>query len=123
MSEAADTLRKNWLASLAHERRASPHTLRAYGDDVARFIGFQAGHAVRQRFQRFFEIAPIGIALVEADGRFTETNQALEALLTDGQDKLAGREIFEFVDDSARTEVQARLAAVWAGHDLRNLLR
>ncbi|HEY8253102.1 MAG TPA: tyrosine recombinase XerC [Rhizomicrobium sp.] len=40
----ADALRKNWLASLAHERRASPHTLRAYGDDVARFIGFQAGH-------------------------------------------------------------------------------
>src|SRR3978361_1385531 len=44
MSESADTLRKNWLASLAHERRASPHTLRAYGDDVPRFIGFQAGH-------------------------------------------------------------------------------
>ena len=44
MSEGADALRKNWLASLAHERRASPHTLRAYGDDVARFIGFQAGH-------------------------------------------------------------------------------
>jgi integrase/recombinase XerC len=44
VSEGADTLRKNWLASLAHERRASPHTLRAYGDDVARFIGFQAGH-------------------------------------------------------------------------------
>ncbi|MFO1247134.1 MAG: tyrosine recombinase XerC [Alphaproteobacteria bacterium] len=44
MSESADTLRKNWLAALAHERRASPHTLRAYGDDVARFIGFQAGH-------------------------------------------------------------------------------
>src|ERR1700754_4318329 len=41
---SADALRKNWLASLAHERRASPHTLRAYGDDVARFIGFQAGH-------------------------------------------------------------------------------
>jgi len=42
--EGADSLRKSWLASLAHERRASPHTLRAYGDDVARFIGFQAGH-------------------------------------------------------------------------------
>jgi len=41
---SADALRKSWLASLAHERRASPHTLRAYGDDVARFIGFQAGH-------------------------------------------------------------------------------
>jgi integrase/recombinase XerC len=40
----ADALRKSWLASLAHERRASPHTLRAYGDDVTRFLGFQAGH-------------------------------------------------------------------------------
>ena len=44
MAEGAEGLRKNWLASLAHERRASPHTLRAYGDDMARFIGFQAGH-------------------------------------------------------------------------------
>src|ERR1700753_3537852 len=44
MAEAADALRKNWLAALAHERRASPHTLRAYGDDVTRFLGFQAGH-------------------------------------------------------------------------------
>src|ERR1700760_3006291 len=44
MSDGADALRKNWMASLAHERRASPHTLRAYGDDVARFLGFQAGH-------------------------------------------------------------------------------
>ena len=44
MAEGADSLRRNWLASLAHEKRASPHTLRAYGDDVARFLGFQAGH-------------------------------------------------------------------------------
>jgi integrase/recombinase XerC len=44
VAEGADSLRKNWLASLAHERRASPHTLRAYGDDVARFLGFEAGH-------------------------------------------------------------------------------
>ena len=29
---------------LAHERRASPNTLRAYGDDVARFLEFQAKH-------------------------------------------------------------------------------
>ncbi|HEU0162618.1 MAG TPA: tyrosine recombinase XerC [Rhizomicrobium sp.] len=44
MGDGADALRKAWLQALAHERRASPHTLRAYGDDVARFIGFQAGH-------------------------------------------------------------------------------
>src|SRR5215470_1190391 len=40
----ADALRKSWLQALAHERRASLHTLRAYGDDVARFLGFQANH-------------------------------------------------------------------------------
>lgn len=41
----AGGLRDRWLASLKHERRVSPHTLRAYGDDVAAFLGFQAGHA------------------------------------------------------------------------------
>ena len=44
MARSAETLKSGWLASLAHEKRASPHTLRAYGDDVARFIGFQAIH-------------------------------------------------------------------------------
>lgn len=44
MGEGADALRRHWLDWLAHERRVSPHTLRAYGDDVSRFIGFQALH-------------------------------------------------------------------------------
>jgi integrase/recombinase XerC len=44
MDEGADALRKQWMAMLAHEKRASPHTLRAYGDDLARFLGFQVGH-------------------------------------------------------------------------------
>src|SRR5476651_1241206 len=44
MGRPVEELQKIWLASLAHERRASPNTLRAYGDDVSRFIGFQRGH-------------------------------------------------------------------------------
>jgi integrase/recombinase XerC len=43
-SEDAEALRKSWLQMLAHERRASPHTLRAYGDDVAGFLGFLVTH-------------------------------------------------------------------------------
>jgi integrase/recombinase XerC len=39
-----DELLKLWLSSLRHERRASPNTLRAYGDDVSRFLAFQRGH-------------------------------------------------------------------------------
>ena len=44
MSKGFDQLRKLWLNQLAHERRASPHTLRAYGDDAARFGGFLSLH-------------------------------------------------------------------------------
>jgi Site-specific recombinase XerD len=40
----AFSLRRDWLESLEHERRASPHTLRAYGDDLIRFLGFMAAH-------------------------------------------------------------------------------
>ena len=44
MGRTSDELKKLWLSSLRHERRASPNTLRAYGDDVSRFLGFQRGH-------------------------------------------------------------------------------
>ena len=44
MAQGAAELSDAWLASLAHERRVSPHTLRAYGDDVARFLEFLADY-------------------------------------------------------------------------------
>lgn len=44
MARSPDDLRKLWLSSLRHERRASPNTLRAYGDDVSRFLAFEKGH-------------------------------------------------------------------------------
>ena len=52
MARSSQDLKTEWLASLAHERRASPHTLRAYGDDMARFLDFLHGHlggAVNER--------------------------------------------------------------------------
>lgn len=33
-----------WLDYLTHERRASPRTVRAYGDNVASYLGFLEGH-------------------------------------------------------------------------------
>jgi integrase/recombinase XerC len=44
MGRSPDELLKLWLSSLKHEKRASPNTLRAYGDDVGRFLAFQRGH-------------------------------------------------------------------------------
>ena len=44
MARSGGELTQAWLASLAYERRMSAHTLRAYGDDTARFLGFLAGY-------------------------------------------------------------------------------
>jgi integrase/recombinase XerC len=44
MGQSAEELSTAWLKSLADERRASAHTLRAYGDDLGRFIDFQKEH-------------------------------------------------------------------------------
>lgn len=44
MARSAEDLKSQWLASLAHEKRASPHTLRAYGDDISRFLDFLGEH-------------------------------------------------------------------------------
>src|SRR6185312_9285766 len=44
MGQSAEALKDAWLASLKHERRVSAHTLRAYGDDLARFLSFLQEH-------------------------------------------------------------------------------
>lgn len=44
MAETAQALKAAYLAHLANERRASPLTLRAYGDDLNRFFAFLAVH-------------------------------------------------------------------------------
>ena len=44
MTRGVEALMSNWLGTLSHERRMSPHTLRAYSDDVQRFIGFLVRH-------------------------------------------------------------------------------
>lgn len=40
----ADTLIQRWLAALAHERRASPHTLAAYGRVARQYVAFMSQH-------------------------------------------------------------------------------
>jgi len=44
MSRPAAELKESWLAGLKYERRMSPHTLKAYRDDVDRFLRFLTEH-------------------------------------------------------------------------------
>jgi integrase/recombinase XerC len=70
MARSAETLKSEWLASLAHERRASVHTLRAYGDDVTRFLEFLVTHvggAIDER--KLDKIAPADIRAFITDRR------------------------------------------------------
>jgi integrase/recombinase XerC len=52
MARTAEALKQEWLATLTHERRMSPHTLRAYGDDMARFLDFAQDHVGRALDER-----------------------------------------------------------------------
>ncbi|MBV8979208.1 MAG: tyrosine recombinase XerC [Alphaproteobacteria bacterium] len=44
MGQSAQTLKRAWLDALRDQRRASAHTVRAYGDDLDRFLAFLETH-------------------------------------------------------------------------------
>jgi integrase/recombinase XerC len=56
MARSSEALKEAWLAALAHERRLSPHTLRAYKDDLTRFLTFEATHVGKALDERSLSI-------------------------------------------------------------------
>ena len=74
MGRTAEALKKEWLATLTHERRMSPHTLRAYGDDMDRFLDFAQDHVGGALDERKLE------ALRPADFRAFITRRRSEGL-------------------------------------------
>jgi len=70
-----------------------------------------------QRFQRFFEDAPIGIALVDKDGRLSECNQAFLNLIGSEAGMVIGRLMADLIVPVEREAVATRLAAVQGGDD------
>ncbi len=64
----------------------------------------------RQRFQRFFADAPVGVALLDRDGRFDEANRALGRLFGLPPADLIGRMLVDFLPESEARSVARRLA-------------
>ena len=68
-----------------------------------------------QRFQRLFEDAPIGIAILDLDGRITECNRAFGAVAPAGPPGPVGATLAELVAEDDRAELGLRLSGATAG--------
>jgi two-component system, cell cycle sensor histidine kinase and response regulator CckA len=67
-----------------------------------------------QRFHRFFEDAPVGIALLDEDARVIEGNRSFHAMVG-GTTAVAGRPFLELMAPGDRADAEARLLAALAG--------
>jgi len=68
-----------------------------------------------QRFERFFEEAPLGVCLLDGDCRMTEANPAFAVLVATQGASLLGRRFTDLLRPDDRADVQDRLARVAAG--------
>lgn len=68
-----------------------------------------------QRFQRFFEDAPIGIALMDERGILSECNEAFLALMGSSAGMVIGRPLISLIVPAEREAVSQRLRAVQEG--------
>ena len=77
-SGGAQALKQRWLEQLKHERRASVHTVRAYDDDLKRFLSFLGEHFGATVSERTLE------KLTPADIRAFITRRRAEGLGSKG---------------------------------------
>lgn len=75
----------------------------------------QALRDSEDRFQRFFEEAPLGIALVDTDGVITDANEALAAMVSIESDKINGKQFADMIHDEDRQSVSEKLSKIEEG--------
>lgn len=75
----------------------------------------EALRQTRLRFQRIFAHAPVGIALIDNEGRLDETNGALKELFDIVGRDGAGERLADYIAEEDRDTLAATLAAVAAG--------
>lgn len=72
----------------------------------------QALKASEDRFLRFFEEAPLGIAMVDADGTISDANQMLCTMMACSEKELEGRIFVDLVSEDARENIKKLLSEV-----------
>jgi len=72
-----------------------------------------------QQFKRLFEDAPVGIALLDMDGRIDQSNRTfLRQFASRGRTEVQGQEIAALVSNEGRAELVSSIARVVAGEQL-----
>jgi len=75
----------------------------------------QAMAQSRERFERFFANAPVGIALLDRDGKFVEANATLAAFLGAEPSSLIGKTLPGLLIEAERADVADRLGGALRG--------
>ncbi len=104
-----ETRRASLTQNVARDAAGAPLHTRSV---VTRAADGAAPPGAEQRFSRFFEVAPIGIALIDTGGTLVECNRMFRALI--GGTDPVGRSLVALIDARDRTQVEARLDP--AGH-------
>jgi two-component system cell cycle sensor histidine kinase/response regulator CckA len=69
----------------------------------------------RERFERFFATAPVGIALLDRDGKITEANATLGVFLGAAPAALIGKTLPDFLSEGERGDIADKLGAALQG--------
>lgn len=72
---------------------------------------------IEEQFRRFFDYAPIGIALIDSDLRVAECNDTVLALSGMSRDDAKGRPVINLFRRDQRSTIQQRLSAIRDGAD------
>jgi two-component system, cell cycle sensor histidine kinase and response regulator CckA len=70
-----------------------------------------------ERFHRFFDEAPVGIALLDANGLINECSAALARMTVGEPDTVAGRDLWDLAIDDDRDRVRQWVAGAIAAND------
>jgi two-component system cell cycle sensor histidine kinase/response regulator CckA len=71
-----------------------------------------------RRFQRFFEQAPVGITLIDAEGRLEEANKAFRSMVKMRSSELRKKRLIDLIAEADRPQVEARLRMAMQGEEI-----
>ena len=105
------------LSNALHELQVAAKELRQQNEELT--ATRRAVEAERQRYQEFFEFAPDGYLVTDAEGTIQQANRAAATLLAAHQDHLMGKRLVTFVAERDRKTFQSQLARLPDLHQVR----